>query len=874
MKKKLFFRYIVVMFAAFCVICLVGVAVSSVSAIRDVRQQSAIPTQIGTIRSLVQNVVKHEFVARLLNEKSYSLGNEKIELVDKILSSLSRSNGSVADFVEKNKWYYTHLNNVNMSWRKLKREILNIRNGEDPQRLLKESEQYQVNVNFLMISVENVFNQRIENMLTRLMIVSVLFVLMVGVTCVVLLLNVATKKKAARLSRIMLDATPMACTIRDAEGNILDCNKKALDLFGFKTREDLIKNFEAINPIHQPDGALSSEKVNGYIQTVLKNGSVQYRWTYKTLSGETIPVDTIAMNVSSDKHGKPLIGFYSRDRREILAQDKKIQDANERTRIMLDVMPMASAIWDEDLHPIDCNYEAVRLHKLKSKEEYMEKFFDLSPKEQPDHQLSRTAVLEWLKKAFRTGREQVEWIHLTSDGEQIYTNIRLIRVPWDNGYRVVSYVQDLREVKKNERAMREANEQISAALQEAELYSKAKSNFLSRVSHEMLTPMNAIMGMSKIAETADDTRRARCFDEIHQASEDLLSIIHNMLDMARMEAGNFELFPAKFNFYSAMGEMTQEISKPLKKKDQKFIVDIDESIMCDFVYADEKRLRRILTNLLSNAIKFTPEYGTVEFHVRKQKEKRKEENGKTVVSFKVSDTGCGFSDKEKARLWGIFEQSDNSISRSYGGVGLGLSIANLIIKKMGGQLHLKSELGEGSEFTFTLALDVAEDTERTAPAQAQQAIPATLEDFNLSGQRVLIVDDVSLNREILSTLLEDTGALLDCAEDGQEAVKLFCQNPYDIVLMDLHMPGMDGFEATQRIRESGVGKCANIPIIAVTADTSDEVISRCTATGMNAHVGKPVDYDTLVDTLAHCYKPSLLTPPVSRWEKWVTPRGV
>jgi CheY-like chemotaxis protein len=132
---------------------------------------------------------------------------------------------------------------------------------------------------------------------------------------------------------------------------------------------------------------------------------------------------------------------------------------------------------------------------------------------------------------------------------------------------------------------------------------------------------------------------------------------------------------------------------------------------------------------------------------------------------------------------------------------------------------------------------------------------------------------VSLNREILSALLDGTGASLDCAEDGQEAVKLFCQNPYDMVLMDLHMPGMDGFEAAQRIRESGVGACANIPIIAVTADTSDEVISRCTATGMNGHVSKPVDYDTLVDTLSQCYKPSPAAP-VSYWEKWTPPRGI
>jgi CheY-like chemotaxis protein len=255
-------------------------------------------------------------------------------------------------------------------------------------------------------------------------------------------------------------------------------------------------------------------------------------------------------------------------------------------------------------------------------------------------------------------------------------------------------------------------------------------------------------------------------------------------------------------------------------------------------------MKQILFNLLFNAVKFTPEKG----EIRLSSQKVDASDGKCTIRFEVSDTGIGISAESQERLWDIFEQDDNGISRTYGGTGLGLPITKRIVEMMNGSIQVESEPGTGSRFICTIRVYYKEQTAR--PQAGDEITGKDTGELDLTGCRILIVDDVEINREIIMNLLEDTGAVIDCVQDGKEAIDLFTLNGYEIILMDLHMPGMDGFETARRIRSSGLPKADSVSIIAVTADTSGDVIAACLEAGMDDHIGKPIDYETLRKKIA------------------------
>jgi CheY-like chemotaxis protein len=335
--------------------------------------------------------------------------------------------------------------------------------------------------------------------------------------------------------------------------------------------------------------------------------------------------------------------------------------------------------------------------------------------------------------------------------------------------------------------------------------------------------------MTAIARTAEDkNRRSDCFDKIENSSRHLLDLINDILDMAKIDSGNFDLAPQKFSFGAAVEQVITQITAAAEEKKQNFTSKIDPAIP-DSLIADERRLKQVLINLLSNAVKFTPEKGVISFSAVKMSSAE----GACAIRFEVQETGIGISDETKKRLWNAFEQADNSITRSHGGTGLGLAITKQIVQMMDGTIEVESEAGKGSRFICTVRLKV--NSNPAADAGSGDASPSSL-----TGRRILVVDDVEMNREIVFAILEDTGAVPESAQDGREAVEMVSKNKYDIVLMDLHMPNMDGFEATRHIRASGLKGTDTLPIIAVTADTGGDVVSRCLEAGMNGHLGKPV----------------------------------
>lgn len=525
---------------------------------------------------------------------------------------------------------------------------------------------------------------------------------------------------------------------------------------------------------------------------------------------------------------------------------------------------------------------------------------------------------------------------------------------------------------------------ITAELQakEAALQSSsAKSDFLANMSHEMRTPLNAVIGMTHIGSTTNNMeKKDYCLKKISEASTHLLGVINDVLDMSKIEMNKLELSFTDFDFEKMLVRVTNLVNFNVEKKNQTFIANIDKSIP-PYVYTDEQRFAQVITNLLSNAVKFTPEHGTIKLAANKVGEDKSKNIN--YINISVSDTGIGITDDQRKRLFSSFEQADNSISRKYGGTGLGLTISKKIVDLMGGEFKVESTPGEGSTFSFLIPVktgegivstklpkgvswsnirilaiddspeirdyfastaqaigfhcDIAENATETMKLLEENSnqkydvifvdwklpgmngieltkeikekynkeavvimISATewhniepdarragingfiqkplftstltdsinecisiddhmksagMDTFNdksgLEGIRILLAEDIEINREIVIGLFEGTGVAIDTAENGRQAYTLFKNNPdkYDAIFMDIHMPEMDGYESTRLIRALGTAKSRSVPIIAMTANVFSKDIEKCLKVGMNDHVGKPLDVDEVMEKL-------------------------
>ena len=397
-------------------------------------------------------------------------------------------------------------------------------------------------------------------------------------------------------------------------------------------------------------------------------------------------------------------------------------------------------------------------------------------------------------------------------------------------------VSELTRINAEMDAARKAAEQ---ARKEAEQANAAKQEFLSSMSHDIRTPMNAIIGMTSLAlDNTDDPKRVRDYlGKIALSSKHLLGLINDVLDISKIESGKMTLNVEPVSLREAMDSIVNIMQPQVTAKNQQFKVAARE-ILSENVCCDGVRLNQVLINLLGNAVKFTPEKGAVQLTV--YQEALPEDASRVRTHFLVSDTGIGMSKEYQKVIFESFSREDNTRVRKTEGSGLGMAITKCIVDAMGGTISVRSEQGRGSEFHVVLDLEKA-----AAPAASEAADSAAerVNDVVLKGRRILLAEDNELNWEVARELLSILELELDWAENGEICVEKFRNSPaghYDAIIMDVRMPVMDGYEATAAIRRLE-REDADIPIIAMTADAFSEDIQRCLERGMNDHLAKPID---------------------------------
>ncbi len=622
--------------------------------------------------------------------------------------------------------------------------------------------------------------------------------------------------------RDLFEGSSDAIMLLNTDG-FFDCNPSTLRIFGCASKEEFCRKHPAeLSPPVQEDGQNSMQKANAMIEKAMREGSAHFEWLHKRCdNGEVFHAEVLLTSLMGENG--PYLEASVRD----ISTRKLAERAQQQYRQLFEGSSDAIMLLNTDGF-FDCNPSTLRIFGCASKEEFCRKHpAELSPPVQEDGQDSMQKANAMIEKAMREGAAHFEWLHKRCDnGEIFHAEVLLSALMGEDGPYLQASVRDISQRKAMENALQKAK-------REAEEAARLKSNFLSNMSHEIRTPMNAIIGFGELLSRTDlDVRQRGYMRKIERASKALLNIINDILDFSKIEAGKMHIESTEFVPADVLGYVCDLVAHIASQKGIEIIVQSSLDLSIPLI-GDPLRLQQVLLNIINNAVKFTPE-GEVLISV--SCEELDDEN--CMLSFTIRDTGIGMNEEQMAHLFSPFTQGDASTTRNYGGTGLGLSICKRLVELMGGEIHVESQPGRGSCFRFGIRCK-----KDTKGAMRNEDMRSLLRE-QATQMRILIVDDNRHARESMNEFLHAWGIPCRSVSSGREAILavqeadgLGC--PYQVVLMDWNMPGMDGLEAARRIRALPLQQ-ASPRIVLLSAYTREEAMRKGIPPFIDSFLAKPV----------------------------------
>ena len=705
-------------------------------------------------------------------------------------------------------------------------------------------------------------------------------------------------REAHEHTTLILDAMPFMCNLWDRDLNMFGCNEEITRLFDLEDKKEYEDNFTAFSPVYQPDGQLSIEKAGAAIREAFDKGKCVMEWMHQKRDGTPIPAEITLVRVAHDDDY--VVCAYMRDLRE---QKQMMAEIGRRDVMLNKVNNAATILLQTESEQFENNLklcmgmmaEAVNADRVCIWRNHTR-----------CEQLYCSEIHEWqggalprygteLKTNFLYKRDLPGWKETLSEGKCINSIVRemskkeqeqLVPRGVKSMFAAPVFVQDefwglvcfdncheekifseseeaaLRSgsmllanaLLRNEmmKTLKTSAADLEEALELAQDANQAKSDFLAKMSHEMRTPLNAIIGLSELCigdETLNEEALANA-EKINNAGATLLSTVNDILDISKIEANKLELIPTAYDMPSLLNDTITQSIMHIGDKPITLILDLDPNLPTQ-LYGDELRIKQILNNLLSNAFKYT-RAGTVELGVRAEK---KEE--KVWLSAWVRDSGIGIKPENLEKLFEDYTQLDTKANRRIMGTGLGLTITKKLVEVMSGSINVESEYGKGSTFTVRLLQkhvtdsvigpEVVDSLKKFRYSDAKRRKASKKKAISMPYAHVLIVDDIATNLDVAKGLMKPYNMKIDCLMSGQEAIDAIKaeKTRYSAIFMDQMMPGMDGIEATKRIRAIGTDYAKNIPVIALTANAIVGNEEMFINEGFQAFISKPIEITKL-----------------------------